>query len=167
MTQKPRPSSKHIRSSIAQTLFFFSHPLSSSRRLSVLLSPVLCFRASRPFGTDFVANVSHELKTPLTVMQNYGTLLQQPNLSDEKRLEYAKAITESARRLANLITNILKLKRRNLCRKCTQKRQCIHRKTAQINENTGHSDEHPVFFVIQAVQKDGWRVHRQQKQNTR
>lgn len=59
--------------------------------------------------TDFVANVSHELKTPLAVMQNYGTLLQQPELSDQKRLEYAKAITEASRRLANLITNILKL----------------------------------------------------------
>ncbi|MBQ8624462.1 MAG: HAMP domain-containing histidine kinase [Oscillospiraceae bacterium] len=59
--------------------------------------------------TDFVANVSHELKTPLAVMQNYGTLLQQPNLPDENRVEYAKAITDASRRLANLITNILKL----------------------------------------------------------
>lgn len=59
--------------------------------------------------TDFVANVSHELKTPLAVMQNYGTMLQAPNLPDEKREEYAKAITGACRRLANLITNILKL----------------------------------------------------------
>lgn len=59
--------------------------------------------------TDFIANVSHELKTPLSVIQNYGTMLQQPNLSEEKRLEYAKAITETSRRLANLITNILKM----------------------------------------------------------
>ena len=59
--------------------------------------------------TDFIANVSHELKTPLAVMQNYGTMLQQPGLSEEKRIEYAKAITETGRRLANLITNILKL----------------------------------------------------------
>jgi len=59
--------------------------------------------------TDFIANVSHELKTPLAVMQNYGTMLQRPNLTEEKRLEYAKAITESSRRLADLITNILKL----------------------------------------------------------
>ena len=59
--------------------------------------------------TDFIANVSHELKTPLAVIQNYGTMLQQPNLSEEKRLEYAKAITDTSRRLANLITNILKL----------------------------------------------------------
>ncbi|MDE6640158.1 MAG: HAMP domain-containing histidine kinase [Acetatifactor sp.] len=59
--------------------------------------------------TDFIANVSHELKTPLAVMQNYGTMLQSPNLPDERRQEYAKAITESSRRLADLITNILKL----------------------------------------------------------
>lgn len=59
--------------------------------------------------TDFVANVSHELKTPLAIMQNYGTLLQQPNLQEEKRMEYAKAITDASRRLASLITNILKL----------------------------------------------------------
>lgn len=59
--------------------------------------------------TDFIANVSHELKTPLAIMQNYGTLLQQPNLSEEQRIEYAKSITEASRRLANLITNILKL----------------------------------------------------------
>lgn len=59
--------------------------------------------------TDFIANVSHELKTPLAVIQNYGTLLQQPDLPEEKRMEYAKAVTAASRRLANLITNILKL----------------------------------------------------------
>ncbi len=59
--------------------------------------------------TDFIANVSHELKTPLSVMQNYGTLLQQPELSEEERIQYAKGVSEACRRLANLITNILKL----------------------------------------------------------
>lgn len=59
--------------------------------------------------TDFIANVSHELKTPLAVIQNYGAMLQQLNLLEENRLEYAEAITDTSRRLANLITNILKL----------------------------------------------------------
>ena len=59
--------------------------------------------------TDFIANVSHELKTPLAVMQNYGTLLQNPDLSDEKRIEYGRAITEQTKRLSTLIMNILKL----------------------------------------------------------
>ena len=58
---------------------------------------------------DFIANVSHELKTPLAVIQNYGAMLQQPGLSEEKRIEYAGAVADAARRLASLITNILKL----------------------------------------------------------
>ena len=59
--------------------------------------------------TDFIANVSHELKTPLAVMGNYATMLQKPGLSEEDRIAYAKAISQSSRRLAALITNILKL----------------------------------------------------------
>ncbi len=61
--------------------------------------------------TDFIANVSHEMKTPLAVMQNYGTLLQDPALPEEKRVEYARAITDASRRLADMMTNILKLNR--------------------------------------------------------
>lgn len=61
--------------------------------------------------TDFIANVSHEMKTPLAVMQNYGTLLQAPELSDEKRIEYAKGVTDGSRRMADMMTNILKLNR--------------------------------------------------------
>ena len=59
--------------------------------------------------TDFIANVSHEMKTPLAVMQNYGTLLQMPDLDEKKRIEYAKGVTEGSRRLADMMTNILKL----------------------------------------------------------
>ena len=61
--------------------------------------------------TDFIANVSHEMKTPLAVMQNYGTFLQTPDLTDEKRIEYAKGITDASRRTADMMTNILKLNR--------------------------------------------------------
>ncbi len=61
--------------------------------------------------SDFIANVSHEMKTPLAVMQNYGAMLQQPGLDEKTRVEYAKAITDSSRRLADMMTNILKLNR--------------------------------------------------------
>lgn len=61
--------------------------------------------------TDFIANVSHEMKTPLAVIQNYGTLLQAPDLDEETRMEYAKGVTDGSRRLADMMTNILKLNR--------------------------------------------------------
>lgn len=60
---------------------------------------------------DFIANVSHEMKTPLAVMQGYGKLLMAPSLSEEKRLEYAKGVCDSSRRMADMMTNILKLNR--------------------------------------------------------
>ena len=59
--------------------------------------------------TDFVSNVSHEIKTPLSVIGNYSTMLQAQDLSEEKRQEYARAISDATGRLSELITNILKL----------------------------------------------------------
>lgn len=59
--------------------------------------------------TDFISNVSHELKTLLAIIQNYAIMLGKPELSEEKRLEYACAATDACRRLSDLITNILKL----------------------------------------------------------
>ena len=59
--------------------------------------------------TDFIANVSHELKTPLAVMGNYAAILRQPDLPETQRMEYAGAISDACKRLAGLISNILKL----------------------------------------------------------
>ena len=59
--------------------------------------------------TDFFSNVSHEIKTPLALIQNYAELLQNPTLSEELRQEYVESIFQSTRRLSELITNILKL----------------------------------------------------------
>ncbi len=59
--------------------------------------------------TDFFSNVSHEMKTPLAVIQNYAQLLQKENLTEEERREYADSILQSTRKLSSLITNILKL----------------------------------------------------------
>lgn len=59
--------------------------------------------------TDFISNVSHEIKTPIAIIQNYAEGLQDENLTSEKRKEYAITIEESTKRLSELITNILKL----------------------------------------------------------
>ena len=63
------------------------------------------------FRSDFVANVSHEIKTPLSVIQNYAKLLQSDELTEEKRMEYAASVADASRRLADMVTNVLKLNR--------------------------------------------------------
>ena len=59
--------------------------------------------------TEFFSNVSHEIKTPLAIIQNYAELLKDTNLSEIQRQEYVQNIYDSVKRLSNLITNILKL----------------------------------------------------------
>lgn len=58
---------------------------------------------------DFISNVSHEIKTPLAVVQNYATLLQEDTLSKEQRKEYTDIIFYAAEQLSQLVTNVLRL----------------------------------------------------------
>ncbi len=58
---------------------------------------------------DFIANVSHEIKTPLAIIQNYAAALQKEDLSPEERHEFTVTIQDAARKLSILVTNILRL----------------------------------------------------------
>ena len=58
---------------------------------------------------DFVSNVSHEIKTPLAVIQNYVTLLQNPELTAEQRKEYLNTVFHASEQLTTLVSNILRL----------------------------------------------------------
>ena len=59
--------------------------------------------------TDFVSNVSHEIKTPLAIIYNNAELLNKPSLTEEKRLEYSQTILSAVHRLSELVRNMLKL----------------------------------------------------------
>ncbi|MBQ3234776.1 MAG: HAMP domain-containing histidine kinase [Clostridia bacterium] len=58
---------------------------------------------------DFISNVSHEIKTPLAVIQNYCSLLTCDGVDEETRKSYAKTIISASKKITDLITNILKL----------------------------------------------------------
>jgi len=58
--------------------------------------------------SDFVANVSHELKTPLSLVRMFGELLQSGRVENSaKRDEYLRIIVSESERLAALIENVL------------------------------------------------------------
>lgn len=58
--------------------------------------------------SDFVANVSHELKTPLALVRMFGELLQSGRAgSEEKREQYLQIIVSESERLSTLIENVL------------------------------------------------------------
>ncbi len=57
--------------------------------------------------TDFVSNVSHELKTPLTSIRMFAELMQNGNASPAKHPQYLRIIMVEAERLTRLINNVL------------------------------------------------------------
>jgi signal transduction histidine kinase len=68
--------------------------------------------------TEFVHNISHELKTPLTLIRLYGETLQRKgNLTEEQKRESYEIITKESERLSHLINNVLDFSRIDMGRK--------------------------------------------------
>ncbi|MDD3367672.1 MAG: HAMP domain-containing sensor histidine kinase [Lachnospiraceae bacterium] len=61
--------------------------------------------------TDFFSNVSHEIKTPLSVVSNHAQLLKSGGNLTNEQMESVEGILVASRKLSNLITNMLKLNR--------------------------------------------------------
>ena len=59
--------------------------------------------------SDFISNVSHEIKTPLAVIQNYAKALQNKSLDDATKEKYSNILISTSKKLNSLVTNILKL----------------------------------------------------------
>lgn len=89
---------------------YFDKPKSEMDYLAVNFNKMLVEIASlENMRNNFIADVSHEIKTPLSVIQGYADLLQNKDLSAEKRNEYTYLLSEAIETLTNLVTNILKL----------------------------------------------------------
>ena len=61
--------------------------------------------------SDFVNNISHEIRTPVAAIENCATLLISGQLSGAEQREYAEMIADGARRLSALSRNVLSLSR--------------------------------------------------------
>lgn len=60
---------------------------------------------------EFINNISHEFKTPVSAIEGYATLIQNSQLDEETRKEYRNRILYNTKRLTTLTTNILELSR--------------------------------------------------------
>ena len=65
--------------------------------------------ATETLQTDFISNVSHEFKTPISAIEGYASLLQEHQQSSEEQAEYVDKILFNTRRLSALAGNILLL----------------------------------------------------------
>jgi len=91
--------------------------------------------------TDFVANVSHELKTPLTLIKGYIETLEDKAIGDkEKTRRFVEIIKEHANRLENIINDLLSLSELELSKECIEKVEFdLRRLIDEIGLGFGHA----------------------------
>lgn len=60
---------------------------------------------------EFIANVSHDFKTPLTLIRAYTETIRNQNLNSEDQLQYCDIILNESERLNHMVTQLLQLSR--------------------------------------------------------
>lgn len=89
--------------------------------------------ATETLQSDFVSNVSHEIKTPITAIEGYATLLQNTENIDEVENEYIEKILFNTKRLSELVSNILLLSK--VDNKAIQTKKTTYRLDEQIRQS--------------------------------
>lgn len=83
-------------------------PFAENRRL-LLAQDVTSLRKAEAMRRDFVANVSHEMRTPLTVMMGFLETVQTLNLEQSQKDQYLDLMMIQARRMKSLVEDLLTL----------------------------------------------------------
>jgi two-component system phosphate regulon sensor histidine kinase PhoR len=94
----------------ARTVLLTGHPLAQGGAV-VVLHDVTDLKRLETVRRDFVANVSHELKTPLTVVRGYAETLRKDDPPPEIRGQFLETILHNARRMQQLVDDLLDLSR--------------------------------------------------------
>jgi signal transduction histidine kinase len=95
----------------ARTLLVRAKPLGATAGAVVVVRDVTAARRLEATRRDFVANVSHELKTPLTVISGFAETLHDEAIEPAQRRRFAEAIQTSAQRMQRVVDDLLDLSR--------------------------------------------------------
>lgn len=83
-------------------------PYGENRKL-LLTQDITELERTDAMRRDFVANVSHELKTPLTVLSGFLETMRELPLSDDERARYLELMEQQASRMRHIVTDLLVL----------------------------------------------------------
>lgn len=112
-TQKILQATERIASGDFDTKLYVTHEYSKYNQYDLIMDNLNKMteelKKTEILKMDFISNVSHEIKTPLTVIQSYAALLKDDSLDAETRKKYSETLISASKRITNLITNILKL----------------------------------------------------------
>lgn len=92
-----------------KTVSIWAAPLEQDGGAIAVIADVTHMRELEQMRRDFVANVTHELKTPLTSIRGYVELLSSGRRDEQTARQFYEIIEIEAQRLANLIDDLLEL----------------------------------------------------------
>ena len=92
-----------------RTLLLAARPLAGGGGAVLALLDLTPIRRLETIRRDFVANVSHELKTPLTVIGGFAETLADHDPPEPQRRQFVEAIRSSALRMQRLVDDLLDL----------------------------------------------------------
>lgn len=102
---------------------------------------------------EFINNVSHEIKTPISSIEGFAEILKDKNLSDEEREEYANIIIEESDRLINLTGKMLKLSKLHNQDKIVNKQEIMIdeqiRKTISLLEHKWREKDIKINVILE------------------
>jgi two-component system phosphate regulon sensor histidine kinase PhoR len=94
-----------------KTVLLTARPLPAGAGAVLALLDLTPIRRLETIRRDFVANVSHELKTPLTVIGGFAETLADHDPPEEQRRQFIDAIRSNAQRMQRLVDDLLDLSR--------------------------------------------------------
>ena len=92
------------------TMLLTARPLADGGAVLVVMD-LTTLRRLETIRRDFVANVSHELKTPLTIIGGFAETLRDRDLPEPERLRFLDTIESNTRRMQRIVDDLLDLSR--------------------------------------------------------
>ena len=111
-TGKPQSAEVKILVPVERTVYAYALPIESAdgREAVLILHDITHVRRLETVRSDFIQNISHELKTPVTIIQGYAETLRDTPPEDTAAVkEMAALLAGEAARLSELVQNLLEL----------------------------------------------------------
>ncbi len=114
MASSTERRSAEIRMPDGKTYLAMASPMTAEGRMTgrvCILRDVTQLKEIDTLKSDFVSTVSHDLRSPLTLMRGYATMLEMAGALNEQQKSYAKMIVQGVDNMAKLVNNLLDLGR--------------------------------------------------------
>jgi len=155
------PEIKALEKTARREIFFYGFLLTVIVALMLFGAIMIARDISREsetnrLKTEFVNNISHELKTPLTLIRLYGeTLQRKENLTNTEKKECYEIITKESERLSHMINNVLDFSRIEMGRKeFDLKKGCLQDVIADTLESYRYHLEKKGFAIHSDIDRD-------------